>query len=68
MSETSSPEGPGKVLIWLLLLVGFIAAVVGLFFMAPWLQEEVNSIPGADAGAPSMETTSDSGVSRPESE
>ena len=52
MSETSSPQGPGKVVIWLLLVVAFVGAVVALFFMAPWLESEVNSIPGADAGAP----------------
>ncbi|MCH2134202.1 MAG: hypothetical protein MK116_10670 [Phycisphaerales bacterium] len=59
MSDTSTPQGPGKVLIWLLLLLAFVGIGIGIYFMGPWLQDEVNSAPGADAGAPTRETTSE---------
>ena len=52
MTESTTVQGPGKVWIWLVLLVAFIACGIGIYFMGPWLQDEVNSAPGADAGAP----------------
>lgn len=63
MNESSSPQssasGPGKVLIWLLLVIAFVGIGIGIYFMGPWLQDEVNSAPGADAGAPVKETTAE---------
>lgn len=57
MSESTTAQGPGKVLFWLLLLVAFVGIGIGVYFMGPWLQDEVNSAPGADAGAPVKETS-----------
>ena len=57
-SETS-PAGPGKVLIWLLLVLGFVGIGIGIYFMGPWLQDQLNAAPGADAGAPTTQTTAE---------
>ena len=57
MTDSPSPQGPGKVLIWLLLVLAFVGIGIGIYYMGPWLQGEVNSAPGADAGAPVKETS-----------
>ena len=58
-TSQSSPSGPGKVLIWLLLVIAFVGIGVGIYFMGPWLQDQLNSAPGAEDGAPVKETTSE---------
>ena len=58
-SEQQGPQGPGKVAVWIVLLVALIGMVIGINYMAPWMQDMVNSAPGAEAGSPSSETTTE---------
>ena len=59
MSESNKAEGPGGLWIWLILLVAFVGAGIAIYFLGPWLQDEVNEAPGADAGAPIKEVSGD---------
>ena len=59
MSESTKAEGPGGLLIWLGLLLAFIGAGIAIYFLGPWLQDEVNEAPGANAGAPTKEVSGD---------
>ena len=63
MSDTTTNEtsatGPGKVLLWLLLVLGFVRIGIAIYFMGPWLQDQLNLAPGADAGAPAKETATE---------
>ena len=56
---TDNPSGPGKVLLWLLLVLGFVGIGIAIYFMGPWLQDQLNLAPGADAGAPAKETATE---------
>lgn len=56
-TQQQGPQGPGKVIVWIFLLIGFIGMVIVIYFMAPWMQDLVNSAPGADVGSPTTATT-----------
>ena len=56
-SQQQGPQGPGKVAVWIVLLLGIIGIVIAMYFMGPWMQDLVNSTPGAEAGSPASETS-----------
>ena len=58
-SQQQGPQGPGKVAVWIVLLLGLIGIVIGIYFMGPWMQDLVNATPGADVGSPAGETATE---------
>ena len=58
-SQQQGPQGPGKVAVWIVLLLGIIGIVIAMYFMGPWMQDLVNSTPDAQIGSPTSETTTD---------
>ena len=58
-SQQQGLQGPGKVAIWIVLLLGIIGIVIAMYFMGPWMQDLVNSTPDAEVGSSATETATE---------
>lgn len=58
-SQQQGLQGPGKVAIWIVLLLGIIGIVIAMYYMGPWMQDLVNSTPDAEVGSSVTETATE---------